>query len=548
MNRHFTSRIGRTLATFATLALLATTTACVDDVGIVDRTKPNQVDKTLFEGVWIFSQTTVDVPYSTNASFIGHLNFGGAAKVVFDIQEDWLIAYPVVETIDGTEEGMKTRSIRKYWDPDHRDEFMEIYTAQPLGQWRISKHFDVIRAYNTYNGAQTNELVENSSDRPWYERDYVRVDWHSNTIAPFFYDFAGGVGADSFWVGEGHENSPDFMTTDKERGYFDYVVVTSVSSYGSRYCSTYGMSPYDCAASDVKVRHSFRRTDPRRDYEPLRYHNNEHQDKFGYFLTERPHYDHDYGSSYEGKIHWANRHNLWKNTYDFVKPTDEDGNPITIDCFADHECDEDAGQRCQKTASAFDDGYCAKPTPKPFAERGLRPIVYHLNNDWHPDYLDGAYLSADSWSDTFKDTVSWMLFYEELGLGEVRGCESHGDCSTDHLVLDLDVPVTYGAVPCHNLEDADKSAKDVCGDSACGTDGYCVMERTCSPEEACALGQTCSLSVPAEQPAPEPSTACGDNVAEVLGSCEGPGLACLPRMRFDLRRRYRWHPRHPRHL
>ena len=110
MNRHFTSRLGRLLATFATFALLATSSACVDDVGIVDRTKPNQVDKTLFEGVWIFSQTTVDVPYSSNASFIGHLNFGGAAKVIFDIQEDWLIAYPVVETIDGTEEGMKTRS------------------------------------------------------------------------------------------------------------------------------------------------------------------------------------------------------------------------------------------------------------------------------------------------------------------------------------------------------------------------------------------------------------------------------------------------------
>ena len=55
MNRHFTSRIGRTLATFAALALLATSTACVEDVGIVDRTKPNQVEKTLFEGVWILS-------------------------------------------------------------------------------------------------------------------------------------------------------------------------------------------------------------------------------------------------------------------------------------------------------------------------------------------------------------------------------------------------------------------------------------------------------------------------------------------------------------
>jgi hypothetical protein len=518
MNRSALSRLGRIAATFVTLALVASTTACVDDVGVIDRTKADKVDKTLLEGVWIFSQTTVDAPYTTAASFTGHLNFGGAAKVIFDVQEDWLIAYPVVETVDGSEKGHKSRKIRKYWDADHRDEFMEIYAAQPLGMWKITKHFDVIRDYNTYNGAQTNELVENSSDRPWYQRDFMRVAWHSNTIAPFFFDLAGNNESESYWVGEGHEGSPDYITMDKERGYFDYVVRTNVESYGSHYCSIYGMSPYDCAGAEVKVRHSFRRLDPRRDYEPLRYHNNEHQDKFGYFLTDRPHYDEDWGSSYEGKVFWANRHNLWMTSYDFAKPLDSDGEELDIVCFEDLDCDQAAGQRCQKTTSWFEDGYCATPMPKPYAERGLRPVIYHLNADWYSEYFDAAYLSADGWSDTYKETVSWMLFYEENGVGNVRACDTHADCGTDHLVLDIDVPVTYGAMPCHSDED--------CGDFACGGDGYCARARTCSPDIACALGQSCALQDLASQPLGEPTTTCGAHVTEVLGSCEGPGLAC----------------------
>ena len=50
----------------------------------------------------------------------------------------------------------------------------------------------MIRNYNDATGEQSN-VTENTSDRPWYEREYIRVDWSHNLLANF--DFiAGGEG------------------------------------------------------------------------------------------------------------------------------------------------------------------------------------------------------------------------------------------------------------------------------------------------------------------------------------------------------------------
>ena len=519
----------RTLALATTLAFLGSLGACVDEVGLVDRTKSDGFEKGLFEGVWAYTQTTVDAPYSTAMSFTGHMNFGGSAKIIFDIQEDSLVAYPVIETVGGTEKGYKMRKIRKYWDPDHRDEFMEIYTAQPMAIWRITKHYDVIRKYDAYNGAQSNELVEDTEDRPWYMRDRIKVEWHSNVVAPFFFRFAGGVESSSTWEGQDDEVHPDDMAIDKEGGYFDYVVKTRAAASRYYWCSIYGLSPYDCEPAEVKVRHSFRRFDPRRDYEPLRYHNNEHQDKFGYFLTDRPTYDADWGTSYEGKTYFANRHNLWMNTYDFVKPLDDEGNDITLTCLWDDECDQAAGQRCQKSTSWFDEGYCATPVAKPYAERGMRPIIFHLNADWHPDYMEAAYDTADGWSDAYKEAVSWQLFYEEHGVASVRGCVSDGDCEIgDALLVDMQIAVTYDGIPCHQDSeccDPDGAAEGLCS-SYCGEAGFCSVDRPCGPNVGCASGQLCELQPALETPVPEPTVTCGPHVTEVIGACIGADKAC----------------------
>ncbi len=483
MSRFSTPRLWRMLACAALVGVVPA--GCVEDIGVIDRTSPDKVDKTSFEGVWIMMNTTVDAPFSTAISFAGEQNFGGGQKVIFDIQEDWLVAYPVVETVEGSEADWKTNSIRKYWDKDARDEFVEMYTAQPAARWPITKHFDVKRNYNTFNGSQSNELTENTNDRHWYERDYIRVAWNKQQVRPFFFSIAGGSDADSYFVGDQSPDEPDSIVF--EDGYFDYTTRLTVSAYGQRACSIYGLSPYDCASAEVRVRNSFMRLDHRRDYEPLRYHNDEHQDRFGYFLTERPYYDSDWGPSYKGSVSWINRWNLWRTSYDFTKPVNADNVEQTVDCFIDDDCNADNGERCHKEESWFSNGYCAIATPKPYRERGLRPVLYHLNADWHPDYISAAYLAADNWSDVFKDAVAWLYYYEDKGLSTTRACETHSDCANEHLLADAMVRTLDQGVTCHSDLD--------CGSATCGADNYCAQVRSCSAASPCAQGQMCTGGV-----------------------------------------------------
>ncbi len=464
------------------LSGLVATSGCVEDVGLVDRTSPYKLDKTMFEGVWLYTMTTVDVPYSSAASFTGETAFGQTRKLIFDIQENWIIAYPTVETVAGTEKDWKHHSIRKYWDPAHRNEFVDMYVGPPVARWPVESHFDVQRSYNTFNGAQSNEVVENTSDRPWYERDFVRVGWNRQGIQDFFFGLKQG-GGDSYYVGEEQPMDPDAFYTDPNGGYFDYVIRTDTWSAGQDRCNIYDLSPYDCARAEVKVRHSFRRFDPRRDYEPIRYHNDEHMDRFGFFLTERHAYDSDWGPTYKGSISWANRWNLWDKTFDFALPKDAAGADLKVSCFADRECDRDAGQRCQKEHSWFETGTCMIPTPRPFKERGLRPIIYHLSADWHPDYIGSAYLAADRWSDVFKDAVAWLLLYEEKGVSRPRACTTHDDCKTDDLLVEADVGYLDAGIACFSNDD--------CGTATCDA-GFCATDRACSASAPCAIGQACT--------------------------------------------------------
>ena len=51
-----------------------------------------------------------------------------------------------------------------------------------VAAFTIDKHFDIRRSYNETTGEELNIVVENDLDRPWYERDYMRVDWSRNLI------------------------------------------------------------------------------------------------------------------------------------------------------------------------------------------------------------------------------------------------------------------------------------------------------------------------------------------------------------------------------
>ena len=54
--------------------------------------------------------------------------------------------------------------------------------GQIVASFAITKHFDIRRDYNPTTGEENNVIVENDTDRPWYQREYFRVDWSKNLV------------------------------------------------------------------------------------------------------------------------------------------------------------------------------------------------------------------------------------------------------------------------------------------------------------------------------------------------------------------------------
>ena len=179
----------------------AVVTGCNEAQPPVDRVQPNVLQKSTFEGEWYFLQTVIDTPYSASYTFVGEQ--GPNEKIVWEIQEDFLIARRAYEHIDGSEiEGIAGST-------EH---------GAAIAMYEVESHFDIRRQYNTTTGEELNVLVENTTDRPWYDREYFRVDWSENLITNNSFLLAArlfdGIETESvaYYVQEGsdHPHAPTF--------------------------------------------------------------------------------------------------------------------------------------------------------------------------------------------------------------------------------------------------------------------------------------------------------------------------------------------------
>jgi len=138
-----------------TLLAVAAAAACGEAIDI-NRVQPNVLDKRMLNGEWYFRSTVVDKQYNTDMVFIGVE--GGLERVRWEITEKELVAYRSYERIPGS-------------DPSNPGD------QNVIASFPIESHFDIRRQYNPTNGVETNVIEENDYDRPWYERQYIRVDW-----------------------------------------------------------------------------------------------------------------------------------------------------------------------------------------------------------------------------------------------------------------------------------------------------------------------------------------------------------------------------------
>lgn len=392
---------------------------CARDVGLVDRTQPGKLKKSAFEDEWYFRQTVVDVPYATGVTFIGEQSL--MDRIRWEISENHLTAYRSYERVTDSEIPSQLPGT--------------AYQGAPVAAFAILGHFDVYREYNPATGEQTNVLVENDFDRPWNERAYMRVDWSSNLLANFDFIAAGesGLGvrvqgasyavtdpddpdAPVFGVrtadGWQDERDPTLWGELDRFDYFDLTLKLQVTpdtftiDFGDGSfeewpsCWFYEYGPWDCASQTVKVRASFLKVPPS-DFEPMYYPDNyiardasgdpiragwDDQgayrrcsaaeaeecppvripmfDRFGYFRIEREVYDRDYEITEEGRLYLITRFNLWQQSLD------AGGESI------------------------------------PYADRKLKPIVYHLSPGFPKELERAAQEVAAAWNEPFAETVN----------------------------------------------------------------------------------------------------------------------------------------------
>lgn len=359
---------------------------CAQDVGTIDRVQSNVVKKEdlLFtkdgkRKEWYFRGTVIDAPFASAISFVG--DQGNMDRGVFDIQEKFLFFYRTYTFIEGEENQNPRPDVNvKLKNKDGSDYLINgkpvwMDKTAPVLAFPIEKHFDIIWDYNPLTGERTNVKVENDTDRLWYEREYMRVEWGMNQIV----NYANILSWVPQFDGSPKPNTSPGIFKDQsaypdeeprltpEKGYMDFVddwIVTSpIVEYeeGAFYplCffyPWYSGGIYECVSEKIRVRNSFLQVDTDREalYTPLKYDDFDMM-RFGYFRTERLSWNPDYGHTYSGMIRLINRH-------DFIGK-DSQGN-IRVN-----------------------------------------PIVYYLSEGYPDDLVEEANRVASEWSKAFDQVV-----------------------------------------------------------------------------------------------------------------------------------------------
>ena len=349
---------------FFTLVLALS--ACAEQREPIDRVQPNVVRKSAVKGDWYYQRTVVDVPAANGFTFVGNTDHGGLQKIRFDIQERFLFVRRNVELIEGA---------------DDKASKGDDYEGEVVGAFPITSHFDIRYQYNPTTGEEQNVLVENTTDRPWYERQFMRVDWSQNMVTNYQLDFERqSIEPVPYFVqrdspdGPAHPDEPVFDWVDEDHKSLRYFDITSriFAKAGTIDYPPYGQIPVcwllgeetsECGAGEYAIRHSFKRIDPDHQYIPRPYKGAE-TDMFGFFWVDRKTYSSKHGIKYPLQKRYMQRHNIWKSW------RDADGKVI------------------------------------PPAQREPRPIVYHVNREFPAELLPTAKKVAAQWNKVFTEAVA----------------------------------------------------------------------------------------------------------------------------------------------
>ncbi|MCA9544727.1 MAG: zinc-dependent metalloprotease [Myxococcales bacterium] len=392
-------KVMRHVGAWAAAGALFALAGCAETVKDIDRTQPNALKKEMFSGEWYFARTVVDVPYEGDGTFIGDRQeyfFGEdfpALKIRWRIEEDRLMACRVDDIViggnsDGRGEEVDPQKAEARAANDAEGEAWRKFPCDhPVASFHIQSHFDIIRDYNASTGEQSNVIRENTSDRPWHERDYFRIDWTDIGLTDLnFSIFAqrdmGWIGLESpYYV---QEEAGDCRTTDAngkvsyadcDEGFLPPMFdddafmltnrVTVVPADGLISCAAgleWGYTT-PCTLSEIGMRYAFMRVPERaaeEQYEILQY-PDRMWERFGVWRVNKRTFTPGRGET-DFKQYYGTRWHLWEKT---------------------QNC---SGDTC---------------SPLALGERSFRPITYHLNRAFPNDLKPTAFKLAKEWNDAF---------------------------------------------------------------------------------------------------------------------------------------------------
>lgn len=405
---------------------------CAEERAPINRVQANALPKSMFaDSEWYAHQTVIDAPAQTSVTFVG--DGSPLRRIRWDIQEKYLIARDSLQHIDAIENNGIAGS-------------GDVQTGI-VAMYAIESHFDIRRAYNSSTGEELNVIEENTTDRPWYQREYFRVDWSKNLVSNE--DLAltsafGGVKFDpvNYYVENPKDPfAPRFETNkDGEVNYID--IVNKYFAQPEPYelatgetvaaCALVFSGNPPCEPAEIAVRNSFLRVDPKRDYEPMEYTSNR-MERFGYFLTWRDTFDPDYGITAARRLRLVNRHNIWKQSHKKTSAGDY------VACGTDQDCGG-GGSVCDTTfaramRSTVSDGTVTSSLSLnnmqgactvPYRDRVVSPVAYHVSTNLPDDLFVDAQAFVAGWNSALQDTVGSLRALECEDTGG-QNCDAQRD-------------------------------------------------------------------------------------------------------------------------
>ena len=421
-------------------AAIALGTGCAQDVGLIDRTQPGGMQKSVFDGEWYLQRTVVDTPFQVGWTFIGEAE--ETERIAWTITETHLIAYRAYDFIAGTDIAHRKRA-----KPG------EDVKGQPVAVYPITAHFDVQREYSPTTGEQINVLSENTTDRPWYSRDWIRVNWAANEGINFMFptDTVAMQAADqvitdpadpdaltmafrddaaSNGTGWRDTRDPVAQRDAASADYIDFVTrVHATPQVIEEWDPWWGPASWplcwfylneDCKAAEIKIRTSILKVDPSNDYQPLAYPDNYVlRDDNGKAVrvvevTDATDLD-NLKSAGLARVTPADADALKKAGKEIDDPTvvrvpmfDKFGYFRTERYGYDDKLGEVDAARPLFIArhdiwqrSTGPDG-----KPLPYNERKPKPIVYYLGQGFDPELMTAAKDVGNAWNDVFTEVVA----------------------------------------------------------------------------------------------------------------------------------------------